>query len=47
VPVLLLGEVEGDARLDDIPRLPLAFNPWHLKATVRGLLANFDPLPGG
>jgi hypothetical protein len=42
VPVLLLGEVEGDTQLDGIPRLPLAFDPWLLQAKVRGLLTTFE-----
>ena len=42
VPVLLLGEEQGDPRLDGVPRLPLAVDAALLLTTVRGLLATSD-----
>ena len=47
VPVLLLGEAQGDPRLDGVPRLPLAVDAALLLTTVSGLLATPDPRPGG
>jgi CheY-like chemotaxis protein len=45
VPVLLLGDAEGDPRLDGVPRLPLVVDATLLLAAVSSLIATFDSGP--
>jgi DNA-binding response OmpR family regulator len=46
VPVLVLGEIAEDSRLDGIPQLPLAVDTHLLLGMVSTLLATEDPRPG-
>jgi len=45
IPLLLLGDAEGDPRLEGVPRVPLVVDATLLLAAVSGLIATFDSEP--